>query len=363
MTSASTPARTARCFIGSSKEGEGYAKALAYHLRRADIDVEEWNLTTFALGRHTMEDLEQALSRCSFGAFIATADDEVLTRGSRKIAPRDNIVFEFGLFAGRLSRERTFLLMPEDLTDFKLPSDLLGITVGRFKRGDTLDRRRDGMASVAEEVIERIEQQGPLDAPSDPALANELLTSVSGQLLELADIGRPALADGARREWARQVLVSVLEPFLSRTPDAYSAWLRPDDDDRLDVELSVNLPPDYEHHKWGRAEGLAGRVWDTGESAAVSSLDKHPWYEERPGCENESYICAPVGVAGGSGGIVAIGSDAGFQINHGDEGLVRAHAAMLALVSGVGESRVRGALSTAADAIEAIGRRLPGPGI
>jgi predicted nucleotide-binding protein len=321
-----------RCFIGSSREGEPSAKALAHHLREAGVPVEMWSLSTFAVGNSTMEDLEHAMSRCSFAAFIATADDETTSRGARKLSPRDNIVFEFGLFAGRLGRDRTFLLVPDDLRDLKLPSDLLGITVGRFAHGETVAERREGMASVAEELIERIEQQGPIEAPSDPALANALLSSVSGQLTGLAAIGRLELEDRRRREWVQMVLVAALEPFLSRTPDAYALWLRPNDDERLDVEAAVNFAPGYEHYQWARGEGLAGRVWDTGRSAAISKMQKHPWYQEREGCENESYVCAAVGGPGGSGGILAIGSDQGFPVNQGDEGLVRAYAAILALV-------------------------------
>jgi CRP/FNR family transcriptional regulator, cyclic AMP receptor protein len=45
----------------------------------------------------------------------------------KRMSPRDNVIFELGLFMGALSRERTLVLVPKGM-DFKVPSDLLGMT-------------------------------------------------------------------------------------------------------------------------------------------------------------------------------------------------------------------------------------------
>ena len=42
-------------------------------------------------------------------------------------APRDNVVFELGLFMGALSRSRTFVCVPAGEA-LKIPSDLKGMT-------------------------------------------------------------------------------------------------------------------------------------------------------------------------------------------------------------------------------------------
>lgn len=253
------------------------------------------------------------MARCSFAALIATGDDKTISRSNAKISPRDNVVYEAGLFAGRLGRERVFLVVANNVRSLKLPSDLLGLTAGDFTPGNSLAERRAGMTGVAEEVVERIENLGPGDAPTDPALANELLGSVSRQLTQLAAGATTRLRPARREEWVQSVLTAALDPFLVRTDDAYAVWLVPGVGERLEVAASSNLAHDYEHYAWARAEGLVGRVWDTGTSAATSSLAQHEWYESRPSCENESYVCAACGGAAGSSGVLAIGSDKGFR--------------------------------------------------
>src|SRR5437867_814729 len=92
------------CFIGSSSEGEPYAEALRVHLDDAGVPVELWSLETFAAGDTTIETLEREMSRCSFAAFVVTPDDVTIKRGDRKLAPRDNVMLEYGMFLGRIGR-------------------------------------------------------------------------------------------------------------------------------------------------------------------------------------------------------------------------------------------------------------------
>jgi predicted nucleotide-binding protein len=59
------------CFVGSSKEGLGYANALVSHLETYGITCEVWT-DAFDLGKTTVEGLGDALARHSFAVLIAT---------------------------------------------------------------------------------------------------------------------------------------------------------------------------------------------------------------------------------------------------------------------------------------------------
>ena len=98
-----------------------------------------------------MEDLEQQIACSDFAVLIAAADDVVISKGSSSSAPRDNVIFELGLFMGALSRKRTFMLVPTGL-DLKIPTDLLGLTLLRYAEGaklaSSVDAARDTLRSV-----------------------------------------------------------------------------------------------------------------------------------------------------------------------------------------------------------------------
>ena len=333
--------QSSSCFIGSSSEGLPHARALAANLKDAGIECELWNLSTFALGLTTMEGLEAAMARNSFAVFVATADDKTISRGKAKLSPRDNIIFEFGLFAGRLGRGRAFLLVPDDVPSLKLPTDLLGVTIGSFAVRRTMTAQRNSMRPAAAAIAEGVEQQGALEAPSDPAIANELLVSVSRQLADLRASARVTMSSTARKAWVQAVMAAVLEPFLVRSDDAYSEWLRPDSGEEvLKVVASTNLETGHDDHRWKRGEGLVGKAWDTGRPVAIDKLREHPWFKTRPGCENETYICVPIGKPAGPEGVLAVGSDAGFDVQAGDLGLLHAYGELLAVA--IPQSRTPG---------------------
>ncbi len=116
-----------RIFIGSSTEGRAIAKIVEKELEPF-ADCQIWE-RQFELGHSTLEDLINKLSLYDYGILVATADDVTVSRNKGSKAIRDNIVFEFGLFAGRLGRERAFLLAESGV---KVPSDLNGITLPFF---------------------------------------------------------------------------------------------------------------------------------------------------------------------------------------------------------------------------------------
>jgi len=113
-------------FIGSSSERLEIARAVEFQLQ-SDTEVTIWNEGFFDLGHGYLETLVNALDRFDFAILALTSDDLVTSRDVSQHAPRDNVMFELGLFMGRLGRSRTFVLY-EKSAGLKIPSDLAGVT-------------------------------------------------------------------------------------------------------------------------------------------------------------------------------------------------------------------------------------------
>src|SRR5476649_1429176 len=124
-----------RVFIASSGEANDLAVALQSALERFAA-VEVWSQGVFEQNKSNLENLLQAANDFDFACVFATADDFLVSKEKAFQAPRDNILFEFGLFLGTLGRDRVFLLHPRDL-NLKLPTDLGGVAFLDFKLVDS----------------------------------------------------------------------------------------------------------------------------------------------------------------------------------------------------------------------------------
>lgn len=87
-----------------------------------------------SISQTAIEDLIRAANEHDFAVLFLTPDDMTSSRGRRRASPRDNVVFELGLFMGAMGRERTYLVVPKG-RDLKLPTDLLGVTHAAYERG------------------------------------------------------------------------------------------------------------------------------------------------------------------------------------------------------------------------------------
>src|SRR5262245_25387722 len=121
-------------FIGSSSEGLDVAREVELQLEDEAL-VTIWKDGVFGLGEATLESLMNALDQFDFAVMVLTPDDLLESRGQNYASPRDNVIFELGLFMGRLGRSRTFILHEQN-ADLKLPSDLAGITRVTYRRRD-----------------------------------------------------------------------------------------------------------------------------------------------------------------------------------------------------------------------------------
>lgn len=111
-------------FIGSSKEGLPVAKLAEAGLE----DMAECTLWTdaFEIGKSNFDNLISQIAFYDYAILVATGDDVVTSRKKSSKGARDNVLFEFGLFAGGLGRSRVFYMLEAKT---KIPSDLLGLTL------------------------------------------------------------------------------------------------------------------------------------------------------------------------------------------------------------------------------------------
>lgn len=153
------PNSVSQVFIGSSSEAVTEATSLKDSLNRKGVTCSLWTQDVFQPSQTTIEDLLRFADSSDFAILLMTADDMTLSRDRRKKTPRDNVVFELGLFMGAIGRERTFIVSPRK-NDLKLPTDLLGVTHLSYEADGmkTVGRR---MAGVAKEVCKQISKRGP----------------------------------------------------------------------------------------------------------------------------------------------------------------------------------------------------------
>ena len=143
-----------KVFIGSSVESLPLARAIQSEVAY-DFEVTIWSQGIFKLSNNSLEDLESALNEFDCGIFVFSPDDILKIRNRRHKAVRDNVIFEFGLFVGKLGKDRVFFLMPEGSGNLHLPSDLLGIKPGTyFNRSDR--NLRASVAPFCDEVREKL---------------------------------------------------------------------------------------------------------------------------------------------------------------------------------------------------------------
>ncbi|HZA58902.1 MAG TPA: nucleotide-binding protein [Solirubrobacterales bacterium] len=147
-----------RIFLGSSGKQAKLLRAITRGLEDV-AEVEPWT-TTFNPGRSTLDRLVELSQEVDFAAFVFAQDDWTTTDASEsgEASPRDNVVFEAGLFGGALGIPRTFILHADGS---KLPSDLLGLTSVRYDPATSPAEVR-GINQKLRKAIETEGRRGPV---------------------------------------------------------------------------------------------------------------------------------------------------------------------------------------------------------
>jgi hypothetical protein len=118
-------------FIASSREGLDVAYAIQSELEY-ESEPTVWNQGVFDLSKYALDDLFKVLNSVDIAIFVFSPDDEAVIRDDKCSIIRDNVIFELGLFLGKLDREKVFIIQPRSADNLRIPSDLIGITPGKY---------------------------------------------------------------------------------------------------------------------------------------------------------------------------------------------------------------------------------------
>lgn len=121
-----------RVFVGSSVEGLRIAEAIQVGLDYS-VECTIWSQGVFELSRGALESLVAATKGYDYAILVLTPDDVAVKRNEVGRIPRDNVLFELGLFFGALGRDRTYMVHERDVP-LDLPTDLLGVTATTFAK-------------------------------------------------------------------------------------------------------------------------------------------------------------------------------------------------------------------------------------
>lgn len=149
-------------FIGSSRERLPIARALKEALATC-AEATVWDKADFTLGESILDGLIKAAEQYDFALFIFGQDDSLVIRGTTVPSVRENVVFELGLFIGRIGRGRAFWLSPNGVRAPHVITDLEGIIHLEFDEPgpEVLRDIPESLAAAIEILCKQIARLGP----------------------------------------------------------------------------------------------------------------------------------------------------------------------------------------------------------
>jgi len=227
-----------RVFVGSSTESLDLAYAVQENLEHA-AEVTVWTQGIFDLSNYVLDSLIDALDDFDFGIFLFTPDDITKIRDKNFQTTRDNIVFEIGLFIGRMGKERSLILIPRGFEDFHLPTDLLGIVPGTFEPNRKDNNLVAALGPACNKIRKAFTKYGHITLTK--TVCSEQEETKIESLIE-------------EEEFDDNDKISILESWLGQNPNSYNLSVLNLAD--IDKELSLKRGSAKEYiaeagKKWG----------------------------------------------------------------------------------------------------------------
>ena len=175
-----------RIFVGRSREAVDVCRAVQAELND-EFDVTVWDQDVFSLSYSALDSLLEALDSSDAGIFVLRPDDLTTRRGIEEATVRDNVIFELGMFIGRLNRARTLMLTPAE-SSLHMPTDHLGITTASYDSRRLVGREsRAAMGPACTQIRTQLDaQQARVDAePETRARLDRAMRRLSRDLESL----------------------------------------------------------------------------------------------------------------------------------------------------------------------------------
>lgn len=203
------PRRKPRLFIGSSSEALQVASAMQ-ELLGDSAEVTIWNQAVFELSATVIEGLVEAIELFDCAAFVFSPSDVATIREQQFAVVRDNVLFELGLFSGRLGRDRCFIVQPEG-EPLRLPTDLLGIVVAKYDS----HRSDENLVAALGPACNRIRRQ----LPANPSVRIPALGLALQRISQAADTHFADLATRLISAQAEDIADGRVEYVIAQNPD------------------------------------------------------------------------------------------------------------------------------------------------
>lgn len=206
-----------KVFIGSSSERNDIANNLQILLEKSsECEVTVWNQGVFELSDNTIDTLLKKKGYFDFAVLIFGNDDETKSRGKTFYSPRDNVLFEAGLFMGTIGKERTYIIRDADLK-IKIPNDLDGMALGFYKIHSDKNLQ-SSLGGVSTQILNKIRELGAKEKTENNTkeLIGKRLFQYEGYYpIDIDEKNEPSL--NANR------FVSAMEYFLKDENEDYLA--------------------------------------------------------------------------------------------------------------------------------------------
>lgn len=162
-----------KVFIGSSGEQRKLVEWITAFIRteyKDKIEPVPWTVP-WPGGQYILENLLTFVEQTDAAILFWTADDKTWYRNTERHEPRDNLVFEAGLFIASHGRNRTQLMVPryannDKRKDVAIPSDVAGMTWNAYAWVDG-PVEATGLPNTARTVCDALLALGPRIRPSE----------------------------------------------------------------------------------------------------------------------------------------------------------------------------------------------------